>query len=116
LIKLRKILFLKTKKDQVEMKDALERKLIERVCWSVRMAGTSLGENKTDYAQALLNTPWDVIGFCKKSILTRLILLGESVMQQPEERTKRMQLTVLVQRLALPSNGVWEKEMKEIQR
>lgn len=116
LIKLRKILFLKIKKDRIEMKNALEKNVIESVFRSVRTAGTSLGGNKTDYAPVLLNTPWDVIGYCRKSILTRLILLGEAVMQHPEEWTKRLQLTVLIQRLAQPNNGVWEKEIKDIQR
>jgi len=113
LLKLRKILFLKVK-EAVRAVDALEEQVIERVCRSVRMAGTLLGANKTDYVQVLLNTPWDVIGFCRKSVLTRLTLLGEAVAKQPEEeKTRRLRLTVLVQRLALSSNGIWEKEMEK---
>ena len=118
LLKLRKILLLKVKEEAVRAVDALEEQVIERVCRSVRMAGTLLGANKPDYVQVLLNTPWDVIGFCRKSVLTRLTLFGEAVAKQPEEeKTRRLQLTVLVQRLALSSNGIWEKEMeKEMQR
>lgn len=97
-------------------KPTLKQEIIQRTAKAVCVGASALGKEKErGYAEMLLSIPWDVIAYCKKSILHRLTALVKCVSEE-EESVPRGLLSSALQRLSRPSSALWYDSSQKILR
>ncbi len=91
--------------------------VLEAVNKAVSVMGAQLGEKKqkAEYVDLLYGTPWDVIGFCRKAVYSRMALAVDKV--QSRDMETRNKLAVLLCRFTQTAKGLWDPETeKDMQR
>jgi len=115
LIELRNYFYLKSSNAK-KRKPTLKQEIIQRTAKAVCVGASALGKEKErGYAEMLLSIPWDVVAYCKKSILHRLTALVKRVSEE-EESVPRGLLSSALQRLSRPSSALWYDSSQKILR